>query len=357
MSVTTTRLRVKVARWIASSVGVATILTVSVLFLLPMRLSNFQLSLAGSALIIATMAVTWDFFTGLSGYFSFGHMFLIALGGYSSVLLEAEVGLSIWLSIVAATVITTVVGTVFIAVPSLRLTGIYFAAVTLIIAIWGENVVVLFSDITGGRGGYIFVADLGFELTDTLPIAVDESIMLYYVVVGIFLLTLGTLTIVAKSQLGLTLKAIRDNELLLASLGVDPTKFKVTGFGLTAFFAGFVGAIWTHYLTALNPATQLSIGTMIDIIVAAVIGGVGTLVGPAIGIFILEFIDWLLTTVESGGFIRDTLGVGFNITEFRRVIWMGIALAFFYFYPRGLYPAIKDNIRQLDPRGDDGERE
>jgi branched-chain amino acid transport system permease protein len=323
---------------------------------LPVGLSSFQLFLAGTFFILAALAVTWDFFTGLSGYFSFGHMFLVGLGGYSSVILEHELGLPLFVSIALATLITTVVGTAFLAGPSLRLAGIYFAAITLVVAIWSENLVILFSDVTGGLGGHLFVAPLGPELTGLLPVGASTDLLLYYFMFLNLLVITGVLLVVTKSEMGVVLRAIQQDELLLSSLGITPDKFKITAFAITAFFTGFTGAVWTHFLSSLTPATQLSLGIMIDILVAAVIGGLGTITGPIIGIFVLEFLDWALTTIQTSTLYQNSLGGYVDIREFRRVIWMSIAVVFFYFWPEGLYPRIRERIDRIDFGGEGDDR-
>jgi branched-chain amino acid transport system permease protein len=333
---------------------VTAILVMTVLLVVgPWYLTTFQLFLASGTLFLATFAVTWDFFTGMSGYFNFGHMVLIGLGGYASVLLEAELGLPIWGTILLATLITGLFGTIVLAGPSLRLSGIYFAAITLIVMIWSENLIVLFSDITGGLQGYLYVASLGRELETVFPIGVGSQMLTYYVAALNFLLVTGILLLIAKSDLGKMLLAIRQNEQLLASLGLNPTRFKITGFAIMALLAGFSGALWSHAITTLSPATQLSLSAMIDIVIASVIGGLGTIVGAAIGIFFLEAIDFFLTLIHGTGFFETTLHV--DIREFRRVIWMSIALVFMFFYPAGIYPRLRRLLNRVDARleGDD----
>lgn len=328
---------------IAAAVGV-----VVLVFVLPRYLSQFEIFLASGTLFVATFAVSWDFFTGLSGYFNFGHMVLVGMGGYSSVLLEAEVGIPIWGAILAATLLTGIFGTVLLAGPSLRLSGIYFAALTLIVMIWSENIIVLFSDLTGGIQGYLFVASLGQELDSALQTGLITEYLIYYVAVANFLFILGLLLLIAKSDLGKMLVAIRQNEVLLSSLGLNPTRFKITAFAITALVTGFTGALWSHSIRTLSPATQLNLTTMIDIVLASVIGGIGTIVGAALGIFVLEIIDYLLTLIHSNGIVTDTIGV--DIRDFRRVIWMSLALVFMFFYPSGLYPRIKSFLNRVDER-------
>ena len=314
--------------------------------LAPLGMTDYQMFIWAGTIYVAALAVTWDFFTGLTGYFNFGHLVLVGIAGYTTVLLNSEVGLPLWLTILTATLVTGVLGTVILAGPSLRLTGIYFAAITLIVMIWAENVIILFSDTTGGLSGYLFITNLGWELSDLLPIGLNSDQMIYYVSVLNLVVIVGLLVLFAKSDLGKVMLAVRQDETLLASLGISPTKFKITGFFIIAVMTGFTGAIWTHSIALLSPGTQLNLFLMVDIVIAAVIGGMGTILGPVIGIFILEGIDTALTSIHASGILADTIGV--DVTEWRRVIWMSIALAFFYFVPEGLYPKLQTLFDGVD---------
>jgi branched-chain amino acid transport system permease protein len=335
--------------WLTDKIGRVGILAgVAILALLvaPLVLSPFELFSLSSILLLATLAVTWDFFTGLSGYFNFGHMFLVGSAGYTSALLVGEAGVSLPVAMVVATVLTTVVGTVVIAGPSLRLSGIYFAVVTLIVPIYAENLVMLFSDVTGGLGGYIFVAPLDLELQGVVPSGVDIDLVMYFITVANLLVILGFLVVAAKSELGIVLRSIRQEEVLVSSLGINPTKYKIVGFALTALFTAFTGALWTHFFATLTPTLQFSVDVMIDIVIAATIGGMGTVVGPALGMFVLEGIDFGLTELQTTPFIEETLSL--ELSEYRQLLGILVALGFLYFYPQGLYPEIKRIIGATD---------
>jgi branched-chain amino acid transport system permease protein len=297
-------------------------------------------------LFLAALAVTWDFFTGLSGYFNFGHMVLVGIGGYSSVLLEHEIGISIWLAILLASVLTAVAGTLLLAAPSLRLSGIYFSAITLIVFIWAENVVVLFRDLTGGRSGHLFVSSLGPEVQSLVPFDISTRLLLYYTAALNFLLIVAVFVLLSKFKLGKVLVAIRQDEDLVATLGLSPTRFKIIAFFSMSFFVGLTGALWTHSITTLAPSTQLSLSTMIDILVATIIGGFGTVVGPVLGVIILEGSDHVLTEIHKLGLLSDTFGI--DIREFSESIWITIALIMMFVYPEGLYPRIRAGLDSID---------
>ena len=323
------------------------------LFLLsaPIFISSYHLFILGSICFLATFTVTWDFFTGNTGYFNFAHMVIIGVAGYSSALLNGELGISLFVTIPLATLIAGLFGTLVIAGPSLRLSGIYFVALTFILPVYAQDIVVLFSDITGGLPGYLYVKPLGPVLAGRLPIAINGELLMYYVAAVIFLLSLSGFVILSKSQLGIVLRGISQDELLLSSIGLNPTRFKIAGFAITALVTGFAGAVWTHYLVTLTPATQLSIGNMVDIVIAATIGGIGTIVGPALGMFLIQIVDNGIVILE------DVVGqpFGIRLVDYRRAFTLIVALLFFYLYPGGLYPALRKKFSQLTDRSTEDE--
>lgn len=323
----------------------AAVVAVVGLLAAPLGLSAFQVFTFSGVFFLAVFTATWDFFTGLSGYFNFGHMFLVGAAGYTSALLNAEVGVSLPLSILVATVVTTVFGTVVIAGPSVRLGGIYFAAITFIVPIYAEDIVILFSDVTGGLGGYIFVEPLDDYVVSLIPLGVTSEVLLYYFALFNLLAIVGVLVLFSKSDLGIVLRTIRQEEVLVSSLGINPTKFKLAGFAVTALFTGLTGALWTHFFVTLTPTLQLSVGVMIDIVVAATIGGIGTIVGPVLGMFLLEMIELVLTMLQSTSLVRETLEI--ELAEYSRFITLVIAVLFLYFYPRGIYPPLRNTLRSV----------
>jgi branched-chain amino acid transport system permease protein len=324
------------------------------LLVMPAVLPSYHLFILGSICFLATFTVTWDFFTGSTGYFNFAHMVIIGVAGYSSALLNTELGFGLIVSILLATLIAGAFGTLVIAGPTLRLSGIYFAALTFILPIYAVEVVVLFGDITGGLPGYLYVNPLGPKLIELVPLGLSGDLLLYYTAVSIFLLALVSLVTISKSQFGSVLRAIRQDELLLSSIGINPTKFKIAGFGISALIAGFAGAVWTHFLVTLTPATQLSIGNMVDIVIAATIGGIGTIVGPALGLFLIQFVDHAIVILAED-FLGQTWGD--RLVNFRRALTLVVALLFFYLYPQGLYPSIRAWLGRLTSERDHMEDE
>ena len=324
---------------------------VAVLALLafPFYMNVYYQFVVVSAAFLGIFAATYDFFSGLTGYFSFAHMVLVGLGGYTSTILAQAHGLPLFAAIVLATVITTVVGLVVIGIPSLRLSGLYFVIITVVIASLATKLVVLFSDWTGGSDGYLLVPDLLSEIEPLVPIELTEELLTYYLAVGLLVAVTGLLVLFAKSRFGIVLLSMRQDETLLESIGIDPVKYRLVGFGITCLVTGFAAAVWTHTLTSLNPGSHVAFARMIDIIIAMVLGGAGTIVGPVVGVFGLEAFDELLVFVD--GETGLLAGIDLELGVIQELVSMGLVLVFIYRVPDGAYPLVKRKLYAVKEDG------
>jgi branched-chain amino acid transport system permease protein len=261
----------------------------------------------------AILAASWDLLYGYAGQLSFGHAAFFGIGGYTSALLALHLNISPWLGLVLGGLAASTYGTV-VAVPALRLRGTYLALATLAFAEVGRVVSVNWSSLTRGTlglTGYTTYAGLPFDRT------VDH----YVIVVGLAALCTGIMYWVAEhTRTGLIFKAIRDDEFRAEALGVNVLANKVLVFALSSFFAGVAGAFYAHYLRVITPG-QLSPTITIFAIAMAVIGGIGTIIGPAVAGLVIEAVFEYLRS----------LGVVYHLVA------MGIVLVLFVIHlPRGL---------------------
>lgn len=302
-----------------------------------------------SAAFLGIFAATYDFFSGLTGYFSFAHMVLVGVGGYSSAILAQKIGVPLLLAIVVATLLTAVVGLVVIGVPSLRLSGLYFVIISVVIASIAAKLVTIYSGWTGGQDGFLLVPSLMSEIEPLLPFELAEPLVKYYLAVLLLIAVATILLVFSKSRLGIILASMQQDETLLRAIGIDPVKFRLVGFGITSLFTGFAAAVWTHTLTSLNPRSHIAFASMIDIIIAMVLGGAGTIVGPIIGVFALAGFEELLIYVNSNSLLFA--GVDIDLNVFQRIITMGVVLVFVYYVPEGIYPKFKGGLHRVKDDG------
>ena len=242
-----------------------------VLYLLPFGVSGYVLGLLTVAYYYAVAAMAWDLLFGFAGEVNFGPSFLVGLGAYAAALLNVYAATPILPCLLAAAA-AAVVGGLVLAVPALRLRGPYFGLVTLVAVLLLQNVLVLFSGITGG--------EIGLPLTDVL--AIDDHTNYWYAL-GFMTISGGLLFGLSRSSAGLILQASGQDAVQAAALGFNVTKHKLAAFCISALFSGLAGAMLVFYLGTASAGTVVDIGIGVQFIIAAVLGGRRTIIGAAIG--------------------------------------------------------------------------
>ena len=249
------------------------------MLLLPLFASSATVRIFVFANFIAIFAVSWDVLSGRTGYISFGHPFLIGIGGYTTALLTHHLGLPLYVTIPIAVLMTMIGGTLFF-LPALRIRGTYFALVTLaFMELMYGLVQVIAPDLTGGTRG----------LTG-LPSIVTGAVKNYYVSFSVLFFFGITMWLMFRSRLGTALASIGMNEEAVRACGLNTTKLKLFAFMLSALIAGLGGAMYIHYLGSIAPRGLFDINFLFTILVACLLGGAGTITGPILGAFFLTLL-------------------------------------------------------------------
>ncbi len=285
------------------------------MLLLPELVKKGTLRTIIMAQYLAIFAMSWDFLSGRTGYISFGHPFLIGIGAYTTAILSYRFGVPVELSIPIA-VATTVVGSVLFFLPALRIRGSYFALVTLaFMELMYQLTQVIRPDLTGGTRGISGI--------ETLTRGAVNGFYLSFVLMFV---TAFVLWLLSRSRLGTALSAISMNEDAVAGSGLNTTKLKLFAFCVSAAVAGMGGAFWVHYLGSIAPRALFDINFLFTIIVAALIGGASTIIGPMAGAFFLTFLLEYLRPFLPGAE--------------RYLIYGGIALLIYMYQPKGLFEIV-----------------
>jgi len=254
-----------------------------VLALMPLLVNNYWLRVATGALMWAGLACSWNMLGGYAGYINFGHSAFFGLGAYvTAFLMNDPFGLPFLATIPAGMVVTGVFA-VIIGAPTLRLRGAYFA-----IATWAfAEVLIQFAsamDFTGGIGG------IG------LPPYLNERFF-YYAMFGAAALTyLVAWALFERSRFGLKVKALRDHEPAAEAMGINTALVKLQTFVLSAVTASVFGAIFAYWVTFINPKSVFGGDITDQMVVMVLLGGLGTLWGPAIGgvaLFVVNRLIWM----------------------------------------------------------------
>jgi len=253
---------------------------------LPLFIPSGVTRLLIMASYLAIFAMSWDMMSGYTGYVSFGHPALIGLAGYVTAFLSHQEGfqpphiilplyLTMPLGIAAA-----VGGGMLFFLPSMRVRGPYFALVSLaFMELLHRLIIAIRPEFTGGDRGL-----------PNLPSVVMGAIPNYYLSLGLMFTTAIGLWYVTRSNVGNILKTIRMDEDVVEASGISTYRFKRFAFLLSSVTAGLGGVFYTHYLASINPRRAFSAILLLDIIISAVIGGMGTIVGPMFGGYFLTFI-------------------------------------------------------------------
>jgi len=294
------------------------------LAVLPTLLTPLQALTVASAYFMAMFAMSWDAVSGYTGQISLGHGVFFTAGGYTSTLLNLEFGFDPLVTIPFG-VLAAVLAGLLIGIPTLRLRGPYFALVTLIAPLILLRIFVVYSDVLGGTTGLTRPDQLfGLEASD--------AIVTYYVAFGLFVVVLGALLAVTRSDAGAVFTAIRQSEEAVSSAGLNPAKFKIFAFTLSAAVGGLAGAAFVHLpIGSPTPSSLLTLFVNVEIIIAAMIGGVGTIVGAAIGGMLLVLLREILSNLAV---TVPVLGV--SLAEIDTIAFAIVTIGIVYYYPDGL---------------------
>jgi len=249
---------------------------------LPSLVDRSQVRILTTIAMFVVLASGWNLVGGLTGYGSFGNVAFFGLGAYTCAVavdvhrLHLPLAVGIALSPVVAAAFAALVGLAL-----LRLRGHYFAIATLGIAVAVGEVVKNIEFLGGATGLFP-------------PILRRADLVFLYLMVGVALLAVGVTRVILRSRFGYGLIAIRENEDAAQVLGVNTTAYKVAAFAVAAALTGLAGGVFALWNSFVNQELGFSLDFNIQMILMAVVGGAGTLLGPVIGAVVLELLIQLL---------------------------------------------------------------
>ncbi len=269
-----------------------------VLIVLPFTSAPFRVEQYITWMTIAVAAGGLNLLTGYNGQISVGHGALYGTGAYTVAILVTDAEWPLLPTVIAAAVVCFMVG-VIIGLPALRIKGLYLALVTLAVATLFPLVIEQFSDLTGGSGGLTLTSEQLYRgsIRDRRvkwesPIdGLASDQWKYFIFLGISIVCFVVIAAIVKSRVGRSLVAIRDNETAAEVSGINVSRTKIITFGVSAGIAGIGGAMFALNKGQVNP-TSFTLTLSIYLLVAVVLGGASTVIGPAIGAVIYGvFID------------------------------------------------------------------
>ena len=235
--------------------------------------------------IYLTMANMWNLLCGYSGLISLCQPAFVGLAGYTLVII-AWYGLPIYLGIIIGPIVAAAFA-LLISIPVFRLRGIYFAIGTLVVPEALKYLFLLWRPI----GGTIHGGGAGYVLKGATEFSTAE---VYWLALGIVIASGLCMRIILRSSLGLGLASIRDNDRTAASSGINVFKLKLYSFVIGAFVTGIAGTIFYTYQSYIEPTSAFSVRWTMILILATVIGGMSTEVGPILGTAVVVFLHFFL---------------------------------------------------------------
>lgn len=258
------------------------------LFLLLPFLTPYH-SLATEMLIFAIFAVGYDILFGYTGLLSFGHAIFFGIGAYATGIVLVRLFPSLFLALVIATVVSLLVSLI-VAFLSIRKRGIYFVMITLAFCQMFYFIAFKWTALTGGDNGFHGVPRTSFG-----PVHLTSEVTFYFFILAIFFLSVLLAFRIVNSPFGKVLKALKENEDRARSVGYNTTTFKTIAFMISAFFASLAGGLYAVHSNFV-PLDTMSINTSGDVVIMALLGGIGTLYGPIMGAMLIVYLKNLLSS-------------------------------------------------------------
>jgi branched-chain amino acid transport system permease protein len=277
-------------------------------------------------LMTAQLGVAWNILGGYAGQVSLGHAVFFGAGAYTSTMLLLKFGVSPWLGMLAGGCVSALLA-LAIGWPCFRLRGHYFAMATIAVAEIAQALVTNWDALGGAVGLYLPVTESGIAgfvfNTSKLPY--------YYIALGLLVVSLLVNWAVVRSHLGYYFRAIKDEPDAARSLGVSLRRYKLIAIALSSFLTAAGGTLYAQKELYIDPGSVLPTSLSIKISLAAILGGVGTLLGPVVGAVLLTAIDEGSRTIFGG------TGRGTDL-----IIYGVLIIGFAVFKPGGILGLVAD---------------
>lgn len=298
-------------------------------FVLPLIISipSYHMLILTFTNIFVIFAVSWDLLSGYTGQVNFGHALFFGVGAYSSALLFKYLGWQPAVTIPLGAVVATLIG-VATCFPALRLRGPYLSLLTMAFPIMLLGIVIAFKDITGGEYGIM-----------NLPRIASGQLGTYYIVLIVMtvaVLIMWKLTDAGSTfvRTGLIFHAIREDEITARATGINTIRYKLLAFAVGGLFAGLAGALFAHIIRVTGPSS-LTLTMSFQAVIWVVFGGIVSIYGPVVGVYVLYPLVEILRRVIPG---------------YEFLILAVLVILILLFMPEGLAVWIRNKLERECPR-------
>ena len=267
------------------STTILIIITIGLLIVPFAGFSGYLIRLLAMIFLWIGKAGCWNIISGYTGYIDFGAVGYYGIGSYVTAILMSKGHVPFLISILISGVVSGLIA-LPIGLPTLRLRGAYFGIATLAFAEAMKQIILEFDKTVGVN---FFEGPHGI----TLPIG-PKNEFFYYVGFVVMMGVIGITYWIRRSKFGYALRAIHEAEHAAELSGVDTLRAKIKAYMISAFFLGIIGGIETYWLTYITPHMVFDVLITIQMVVMALLGGIGTMLGPVVGASFLTIIYELL---------------------------------------------------------------
>ncbi|HVG22324.1 MAG TPA: branched-chain amino acid ABC transporter permease, partial [Blastocatellia bacterium] len=229
-------------------------------------------------LLYVALGSAWNILGGFAGQLSLGHAAFFGIGAYAAAIIASKSQLSPWWAMIAGPVVALPVALV-VGWVCFRLRGPYFTLATIAVGEMVRLVALNWQKLTGGAVGVVIRPSI-FSGTSKIPY--------YYIILVMAAATVALCHFISRRKLGYFFMAIREDDETAESIGIDTTRYKLAALGLSASITAAAGAFYANYFLFVDPTIVLPLALSVEIVLMAIIGGLGTVAGPVLGAVLLK---------------------------------------------------------------------
>ena len=297
----------------------------------------------------------WNLIGGYGGQYSVGHAAYFGIGAYTVLVLLQSHQIAPWWGLFPALALAVAVALVVGSI-TFRLRGPYFVLASIAVAEIVRLAALNWKDLTNGAEGIL--------VTDMPPLVIGGAVItrflskvpFYYCGLALALAVVLVSLWVEGSKLGYYLQAIREDQDAANSLGIPLTRYKNIALALSALFTAWAGALYGLYVGFIDPPSGIGLDISVQIVLTAIIGGIGTVLGPAVGAFVLVALSESLRAnlvtdlLVKSGLVAETSKTGLflreNLAHAHMLIYGILVAAVILFMPDGIVGALRAGARR-----------
>jgi branched-chain amino acid transport system permease protein len=305
------------------------------LLIAPLFANDYLLTVLILILYFAYAGQAWNIMMGFAGQLSLGHAIYVGLGAYTGAALYVHFGIGPWIGLLVAVPVAMACGAIigFLAF-RFGVAGVYFAILTIAFA---EFARIGFDHIgyTGGSAG-LFLPVAQYTQNDLWNLR-GKPIMFYYVILALTVVAFLLCQFLLRSRMGYFWLAIREDEEAARALGIDTFRYKMFAVVISAGMTSIAGVFFAFFYNNLFPEQVFHISRSIELILAPIIGGIGTLFGPVLGAFVLTGLSEAMTE------LLHVLGI--DVPGAKQVFYGVCLLVVVLALPDGIWPWLARRLR------------